>query len=417
MSTPVTDSRRAIVNRALRISAFAVAGSILLYGAELFSAVQIPNIPVPALGIEPEEALLAVSVFALVVVGIVLSDKRPVFRSSLVDAEFAASTASLHKAQAAALILSETLVGVSVLIAFIGASALIRGIQVYFTSKATPFDGLILALVVAGIAWVFVLIAAANTRSPAEAMAMATYEEETYDVAANHRGVWQTRWLRHATSSSPMGILTDTNLAQILRSVRAASWKFVGLFLAYTTAVFLAFFVVYLTVSTNPYWSVLSSVPGLFARALGAACIVGTIGATACFPVQRAFVAGRNARWRRSVALLIGSLACVMASTMFIQLAYGLLSASIVSLLHVLSLIIVWILHNRSERASVTMSQVGRTTVDSGLAGQTSIYLAVREELRDFPMPRRQEQRSPSHSRVLVLPWQRPTTSEQRTNR
>jgi hypothetical protein len=213
--TPVIDAKRRIISRARRLTGGAVAavGLLNLYVIlEWQSRTGVEKSSLfPDLGLAPETALSIVSICAVVVVGIVLAD-----RSGQTVAVQRTSEYAHH--QASAIIFSQILVAASAVMSFVGASALVRGFQRAVWPdgivSTTAWSQLFLASSAAVISWVFVLLAAAATRTPFEIEAAAALTSETNAVQISRRREWLKVWAPRRT------MMSDGELTAAVRSGR-----------------------------------------------------------------------------------------------------------------------------------------------------------------------------------------------------
>lgn len=381
--TPVLDAKRRIVAKARSSVAAALAVSVVLYGTEIFAGTQSSSFP--SLGIDPSSALLAVSVFSVIVVGLVLADKNAieVHGSEGEDSRTLANKwkESAHT-QASALILADTLTGVSIFTAFIGIGALVRAGQLMVApmDESNVLQNIEMAVIVGGIAWTFVLLAAANLKSPAEVTARAAYRAEIYSKAVRRRGDWQRKWMR---AGDGLGVFTDVELKSILGKTGNA----VRLTIVSGMALnFLLFFIFFAVADEHNATGIVLNVLKSATAALPIALFFALVGTIAQFPLRRATVAQRNGQGWSCVGWGVATVACVAPPVVAAGIAVSWM-AVVVFFLYASVLAAAWILYRSPEVTSVSVEAGGDLAVTNKAFGLAALHAAVREQLRTAPLP------------------------------
>ncbi|MEB0000530.1 hypothetical protein QN367_15715 [Cryobacterium sp. RTS3] len=387
------DAKRRIVTKAWLVVLVAAILSVTMYGAEIISGFQTQTLP--TIGIDPAAALVAVSAFSAVIIGVVLADRAGVGdRRSPPSVD--PGEESFH-GLASALILADTLVLASVFTAFIGLGALFNAFQQVATwsdslssAKSSPsLQNTLLALIVAGIAWVFVLLAAANTKSQSEVRAVAKFEEETYKVAAQRRSSWQSDWMQVNKTGLGHDVLGDAELRRIQAATTPSrNSEFLRVVLSYFI-LFLAFSYFVFNLGGRV---IQVSNPAEFALAYigaptGAAVFFTVLGALAYLSLRQALVSSKN-RERMSRGLWVGCIfLCLLPSTWAAFIAFGPTLTACAFGLYCLVLSAVWLLALRSKLTPVRVPGLLDRADDRKIAELTGLYYAVSAQLRNFPLP------------------------------
>ncbi|WP_146181308.1 hypothetical protein [Homoserinimonas hongtaonis] len=239
--TPVMDAKRAIDLKAALVMVGASAVALLVNFFAVYPWLREvdskPDTPFPKLGMPADTALTIVSICAVVIVGVVLTD-----RSSRYIVGRSAGERVRH--QASAVISTQVLSAISVVLSFVAASAGLHGLQrVGWSAKgdaaASAWSDLLVAVAVAGISWIFVWLATANTRTPFEIEASAAFDQEAASLRVASRVAWLKRW------APQLPMASDEKISKALRGGRWSTtlgtfWVGVANFIALAVALGMA---------------------------------------------------------------------------------------------------------------------------------------------------------------------------------
>ncbi|WBM80180.1 hypothetical protein KIV56_00905 [Cryobacterium breve] len=376
------DAKHEIVKKAGAVVLVASVLSAACYGLEISLATQTPAV----IGIDPSAALVAVSALAAVIVGLVLAEKPTILRSEgpgnrSIDRPGQAEMST--RTQGSVLIISETLLVVSIFTAFIGIGALVNAVQATTKPNEASFQALEMASIVAGIAWVFVLLASASTKSPAEVMALATVERERFDVGARHRQSWQSTWISSEGGSSNPRTLNDASLKWIQKETgapaRRLAWviTFVVFALFYASCMFSAV-TGSLPTEVNALIRILVTAPLVDAAlfAIGSRIVWSAM--------ERALVAARNGQRGSRAKWLSISVGCLLSLSIVPALAFGFWAAAVVQSAILVS---AWSIQLRSP-LTILKTEIGQLpSLRNSVAGLAALNSAAKAEIRDFPLP------------------------------
>ncbi|MCU1419843.1 MAG: hypothetical protein JWR57_1012 [Mycetocola sp.] len=276
--TPVINAKRRIIAKALRVASVSSAAAAALAAFATYEwsrQVELESSrPFPWLGVPGDTALAIVSICAVIVVGIVLTDQSSRYGAALSDED-------RFRHQASAVISAEVLTVISLVSSFVGASAIVHGLQrTLWLAKdepSTAVSDLLIAGAAAAISWIFVLLAAATTRTPFEIEASAALEHEAESLQILKKATWLKQW------APSQGMVPDEEMQAF---IKAGRWSTRLGTLWVGTAHFLALFVACLVATT---------VSGEHASVLGILFLSGflAIVPTAAYPALRRGLSNR----------------------------------------------------------------------------------------------------------------------------
>ncbi|MEB0004966.1 hypothetical protein QN357_18775 [Cryobacterium sp. RTC2.1] len=393
------DAKRRIFVKAYHAFIAAFILSAAMYGAEIMAGSQSGSMP--SIGIDPAAALLAVTAFSALIVGLVLAD-----RSLIVDTRTsrpADQGENPFHVLASVLVFADMLVASSVFTAFIGLGALVNAVQLAIVGSESPagsaakmstsLQNVLLAFVVAGIAFVFVLLAAANSRSQAEVRAVKTFAEETYNTAAQRRIAWQARWMQVHPSKPGREVLSDLELKLVQKALRPSAFAELWRVIVAYSVIFLGFFIFVFDLRggmqtvNNPLeflWVYVAS----HAIAVGFYTLFGVL---AYLSFRQALVSLRNNHVPNAIGWSTGVAFSLLPTTWAAFIALGPFLGGLVLALYGVLLAAVWFLNRKSKVALVDLAGVPLVGVNRKVQ-LAAFYYAVGAQLRNFSLPEEPEQ-------------------------